>query len=125
MFNLQFAFARAGALPEDFQDQRGAIHDFAAEDFFQVARLRGGKFVVEDDRVHVVRLAERGKFRGLARPDVSGGDGRGHFLHTFADDLGAGGLGELGEFGEGFTDIGGSTGFKFNADEEDAFRPVA
>ncbi len=57
-FDLQFAFARAGALREDVENQRRAIQDFAVEDFFQVAALRGRKFIVENHRVHVVRLAE-------------------------------------------------------------------
>jgi hypothetical protein len=42
VFDLQLALARAGALAEDFQDQRGAVHDLDAEDLLQVARLRRG-----------------------------------------------------------------------------------
>jgi hypothetical protein len=34
VLDLKLAFAGAGALAEDFQDQRGAIHDFAARRFF-------------------------------------------------------------------------------------------
>ena len=33
-FNLEFAFAGAGALTEDIQDERCAIQDFALEDPF-------------------------------------------------------------------------------------------
>ena len=64
-FDLQFAFARAGALGENIQNQRRAVEHLAVEDFFQVAALRGGKLVVEDDGIDVVLAAELGE---LARP---------------------------------------------------------
>jgi hypothetical protein len=40
-FNLHLALARAGALREDVEDERGAVENFALEDFFEVAALRG------------------------------------------------------------------------------------
>src|SRR5207344_121719 len=64
--NLQLAFPRAGALREDVEDQRGAVENFGAEDFFQVAALRGGKFIVEDDRVHIQPAAKVRELPGLA-----------------------------------------------------------
>ena len=57
-FNLHLAFARAGALRENVENERRAVEDFAVEDFFQVAALRGRKFVVENHRVHFARLAK-------------------------------------------------------------------
>jgi hypothetical protein len=82
------------------KNQRRAIHELAAENFLQIARLGGGKLVVKDDRVHRVRLAEHGEFLGLALADVGGGHGNFEFLRGFADDLRAVGLGELGQFVE-------------------------
>src|SRR5208282_545732 len=41
-FDLQLAFARPGALGEDVEDERRAVENFALEDFFEIAALRGG-----------------------------------------------------------------------------------
>src|SRR4030095_16576639 len=38
-FNLEFAFARAGALRENVEDERGAVEHFAFKNLFQVAAL--------------------------------------------------------------------------------------
>ena len=122
VFDLQLAFARAGALAENLQDQRRAIHDLAAEDFFQVARLGGAEFIVKNDRVHVVGAAKLREFMGLALADVSGGDGHGHLLHAFPHDLRAGGGGQFGQFGQRFTDVGGGAGLQLHANEIDAHR---
>ena len=40
-FDLQLAFARAGALRKNVENERRAIQDFAVENFFEVAALRG------------------------------------------------------------------------------------
>ena len=40
-FDLQLAFARPGALREDVENQRRAVEDFAVENFFERAALRG------------------------------------------------------------------------------------
>ena len=120
MFNLQFAFARARALAENFQNQRGAIHDFAAENLFQIARLRGRKFVVKDDGVHAIRLAIIGEFLRLARPDVSRRDRHSHFLNAFADDFCASGFGKFLQFVERFAHVSSGAGLEFDADEKDA-----
>ena len=90
-FNLHLAFARAGALREDVENQRRAVQNFAPEDFFKVAALRGRKFVVENHRVHIVRLAEFCKFLRLALADESRGVERFHFLNPVAGDFAAGG----------------------------------
>ena len=119
-FDLQFAFAGAGALRENFQDQRRPVHDLAAENFLQVAGLRRGEFIVKDDGVHVVLLAGLGEFLSLALADVGGSGRRSHLLHAFAQNLRAGGRGELGELGERFTDVGGAAGIKFHADKKNA-----
>ena len=41
-FDLQLAFAGAGALGEDIENQRGAIEHLALENRFQIAALGGG-----------------------------------------------------------------------------------
>ena len=61
--DLQLAFARAGALREDVENQRRAVENFAVENFFEVAALRRRKVVVENHRVHVLPPAEIREFR--------------------------------------------------------------
>ena len=68
-FDLHLAFARAGALRENIENQRRAVENFAVENFFQVAALRGRKFVVENHRVHFVAPAKFRKFLRLAFAD--------------------------------------------------------
>src|SRR6185312_6809714 len=90
-FNLQLAFARASALRENIENQRRAIEHLGIENLFQVAALRGGKFVVENYRVHVEALALRGEFIRFAFADEGRGVGGFEFLHAIADDFAAGG----------------------------------
>ena len=66
--DLQLAFARAGALGEDVENQRRAVEDLAVENFFQVAALRRRKVVVENHRVHVLPPAEIREFAALPLP---------------------------------------------------------
>ncbi len=122
-FNLQLAFARPGALGEDVEDERRAVNDFALEDFFEVAALRGRKVVVENHRVHVVAPAEVREFLGLALADERGGRQRLHFLDSGVNDLAAGGLGQFAQFGERIAKGSAVMVLAFNADEEDPFRP--
>ena len=49
--HLKLAFGAACALGEDVEDQRGAIHHAAFESALQVALLRAGQRVIEDDKV--------------------------------------------------------------------------
>lgn len=122
-FNLQLAFPRAGPLREDVENQRGAVQNLELEKLLQVAGLRGGKLIVENDRVHVVLFAERGEFARFAFADVGGGIGRLDFLRAFADDFAAGGGGQFPEFVERFAQICCGAGLEFQSDEEDPFRP--
>ncbi len=123
-FDLDLAFLRAGALRKDVEDECGAVEDLDVENLFQVAALRRRKFVVEDDRVHVVLVAEPGKFPRLALADVGRGMGRLHFLDAVADDLAAGGGGQLAQFFEQFLHVRAVAGLEFEADQENAFRPA-
>ncbi len=104
-FDLQLAFTRARALREDIQDQRRAVQQLAIEQFFQVAALRGGQFLVEDHGVHIQLPAELGEFIGLALADVGGGVGGLELLHAVADDVAASRGGEFSEFGEGIAGL--------------------
>jgi len=124
-FNLHFAFARAGALRENVEDERGAIQNFALKDFFKVAALRGRKFVVENHRVHFVRLAEFCKFLGLAFADERGGVKRFQFLNAGFNDFAAGGRGEFAEFGERILQFRAVARFKFDADKKNPFGALA
>ena len=122
-FDLQLAFARAGALREDVENQRRAVQDLAVEYFLQIAALGGRKFVVENDRVHVVPPAEGGKFLRLALADERGRRGSLQLLHPVADDFAAGGGGQFAEFGERVARVHAVARFEFDANEEDPFRP--
>lgn len=121
-FDLQFAFAGAGPLGEDVEDQRGAIEDFDGEDLFEIAILRWGKFVVEDDGVDGVFLTELRELLGLAGADESGRAGFVEFLNAVPDDFTAGGFGEFIQLSEGILDIEAGAIFEFNADEENSLR---
>ena len=54
--DLQSAFAAAGALRENIENQLRAIEHFARKQIFQIASLRRRKFVVENDRSHLLIL---------------------------------------------------------------------
>ena len=120
-FDLKLAFPRASTLRKNVEDQRGAIQDFDLEDFFQVAGLRRGKFIVKDGRVHAVLFAERGELASLALADVSGRITRLDFLDSLAHDFTARAARQLGEFVERLAEIFGVVGFQFHTDKEDPF----
>jgi len=94
-FDLEFALARASALGEDVQDQRGAVQDLAVEGLFQVAALGGAQLVIEDDRIDVRFAAVRREFLGLAFADVGCGARGGHLLEAIPDHLAPGTGGQL------------------------------
>ena len=86
--------ARCG---ENVENERRAVEDLAVERLLQIAALRGGKLVVEDDGVHIRLLAVLGELLGLAFADVSGGARRGHLLNPIADDFTPRGSGQFGK----------------------------
>ena len=99
--DLEAAFAGAGALGEDVDDERGAVEDFDLEGVFEGALLRWTELVVEDDEGVVETLAFGLDLRQLALADVVPGMGVLQLLDGAADDAGAGGIGEEGELIEG------------------------
>jgi len=119
--NLQFAFAGAGALGKNIENQRRAVEYLALEHLFQIAALGRRKLIVENDRINEVFLAKSGKFLRFALADVRGGDGGGHFLGAIANDFGASGFRKFGEFGEGFSHFGGLARFEFDANQKRSF----
>ena len=121
--DLELAFARASALGEDVENERGAVEDLAVKGRLQVAALGGGKLVIEDDSIHIRLVAELGKLLGLAFADICGGAGRDHLLYAFADDFPAGGGGQLGKFLQRVAQVAALPGFEFYSYEEDSFRP--
>ena len=78
-----------------------AIENLAVENLLQVAALRGRKFIVENDRIHVRAAAMLGKFVRLAFADESGRARRDQLLDAVADDLPASGGGQFGKFLQG------------------------
>lgn len=97
-FDLQLAFASAGALGEDVENECGAIEDLGIENLFEVAALRGRKFVVEDDGIGVLLAAKGGEFVSLAFADVRSGMWGFELLDAFANNFTAGGGGKFAEF---------------------------
>ncbi len=53
---------------EDLQDDHGAVHDFAADLDFEVARLRRRDLVIDQDDVGAARFRIGGGLRRLLRP---------------------------------------------------------
>ena len=86
--DLELAFASAGPLGKDVEDQRGAVQNFAVKDFFKVSALGGSEFVVKDNRVDIRLAAMMREIIGLALADESARAGGSHFLesisHNFA-----------------------------------------
>ena len=124
-FNLELAFAGAGALGEDVENERGAVEHLAFEDFLEIAALSGGKFIVENDGIDFFAAAVGGEFVRLAAADEGAGDGRVEFLRAIPDDLSAGAGGQLLQFCEGILEIPGRAGIELKADEENSLRGFA
>ena len=119
--DLQFAFPRPGALGEDVENQRRAIEHFALENPFQVAALRGRKFVVEDDCIDILVPAMPAKFIGLAAADESSGGRRFELLRALADDFGPGRHGEFRQFIQRIAHLPARATFQFGPNEENPF----
>ena len=83
--------------------------------------MRGGKFIVEHDRVHFVLLAFRRELIRLALADERRREWRIEFLRAVADDFAARRGRKLGEFVERFADVEGGARLDLCSDEEDPF----
>jgi len=51
---LQLAFVRTRTLREDIEDQARPVDDPAGDYFFEIALLRRGQFVINDDKISVL-----------------------------------------------------------------------
>ena len=124
-FDLELAFSRPRSLGKDVQNERGAIQDLAIEYLFQVAALRGRKFVVEDDCIDVGATAVIRELVRFALADKSSGVRRVEFLDPLPSDFGARGGGQLGQFLQGFSvAMAGAIavpGFKLYSNKKDPF----
>ncbi len=87
-------------LGEDVQDQRGPVDHLDLDDAFQLAQLPRSQLTVADHRVGAGRGDEVGQFGGLARAYVGGSVGAAAALGEAVKHLGAGRLGEGGEFAQ-------------------------
>src|SRR5258705_7599908 len=103
--DLELAFFRMRALRENVEDQRGAIENFALEDFLQIARLSRGEFIVENDRINVVPATLLGEMPRLAAANEGPGDRRLKLLHALAHDFTPGACSQLAQFGHRILDL--------------------
>ncbi len=94
-FDLESAFAGAGALSEDVENELSAVEHLARGEFLEIAALRGREFVVENDGGRVLCPALAGDLLGLALADVIGRGRLFELLDDGIDDLRAGGGGEF------------------------------
>jgi hypothetical protein len=67
----------AGALRKNIENQTGAIDHPAVKRLLQIALLRRGQSVIENDEFDVVRLTGKTQFFGLAAADEHLGIGTG------------------------------------------------
>ena len=99
-FDLQAAFLALGAAGKDGQNQADAVEYAALQDFFEIALLGGGEFVVEDDEVDVFVLHGLRPFFGFAAADHQGAVGAVAFGAFGPHQFAAGGAHQFGGFGQ-------------------------
>jgi len=68
--DLQLALAAAGSLPEDIEDQFGAIEHSHLPQALKVALLNRRDFMVEEHELSAVSLEQGRNFFGLASADI-------------------------------------------------------
>jgi hypothetical protein len=124
--DLRARGARAGVAVEDFEDDHGAVHHLAADFLFQVARLRGRDFVVDQDGVDACRPRDRRRraaagleaagqgfaidegadLLALAAAEVGAGIEAGALLGEGGGDRVAQGLGQVAQLGQRGFELG-------------------
>jgi len=122
--DLELAFAGAGTVAEDLEDERSPVEDLAAEGLLQVAGLGSGKFVVEDDGIDAEFAGLGGELGGLAGPDEGGGVGHIEFLRAGTEHDRAGRGGEFPEFIERIPYVPCGPAFELDPDQKNLFRPA-
>jgi hypothetical protein len=127
-FDLQLGLPGLGALPEHFEDEREPVEHVHVVGQLSphVVRLERAHLVVDDDGVGVFRPNEGGELVDLPLAEVVGGVLL-SALGEFADDLVAGGAGQVGdllEIGLAFVDALGDDGaVSRNGCRSPRFRP--
>ena len=121
--DLETPLVRPGVNAEDVEDERGAVDDLDGlpHRALEVCLLRGGELVIEDDDVRPEVSDERAQLLDLSAPDERPRDGGVKPLVHGVDDLGAIGLGEARELGEGLL-AGPLRPAEVDADEDGALR---
>ena len=79
--DLGFALLAVGVLPEDVEDDGGAVDGRASQQLLQIELLGGGELVVEHDGVHVQLLGQLADLGDLPAAEVGGRIGRHPALH--------------------------------------------
>ena len=118
--DLQPAFPAASALRENVENELGAIEHFARKKILQIASLRRRKFVVENDRGHVLILKRLLDHLRFAFSDVVRRRRFLQFLRDGVDDFRAGGVGQLAQFFHRIAQIPFRDAFLFQTNQERA-----
>ena len=72
-FDLQHAFAGAGAVGEDFKDQAGAVEEFDAPFLFEIALLDRAHGAIDQHQLDIQVLQPRFQLFDLAGPEQRAG----------------------------------------------------
>jgi hypothetical protein len=99
--NLEPSLVGLGAAGKDIEDQRGPVDDLDLERLFEIAKLGGWEFIVDQDDIVSKALAKFLDLVELPGTNVMRVVRMGERLSDRADDVKAGGLGELGKFFQG------------------------
>ena len=108
--DLELALAGAGVAGEDVEDELRAIDDVAGQAGFDVAKLRRGKVVIEQDERRVGAGDGADDFFDFAFADEARGVGFLPALDERGDDGGTGRAGELFELGAAGGEVEGGRG---------------
>ena len=122
--DLEAAFQRQGALGEDIEDELGPVHDAHAKDVFERSALGRGQVVVENDEIGSGRLDFSGNLLGLAAADVGGRLDGAQAAQGFAEDFGAGRVGQGAQFAERILHFGAGGVAQRGGDEPSALEFV-
>ena len=120
--DLRLAFAAAGVLGEDVQDQRGPVDDLDLHHALQPPELAGGKLAVADHRVGAHRGDDAGQLAGLARADVGRGVNTAAPLDQAVEHLGPRGFGQPAQLAQRILRAG-QAAFGPHPDQHDPLEP--
>src|SRR5262249_35637203 len=87
MLDLQRAFAGAGALAENLQNETGAVEHLRVPRLLEIALLHGRDRAVHDDQVDIERLGDAGNLIDLAFAEIGRGADFGDRHQPGLDDI--------------------------------------